>query len=72
MEETKFSNFRCPVGLLEEIDEQIKKGNYRDRSSFIVEAIEDKLHPERARERRRKQILHLLKEDPEIRSELGL
>lgn len=27
MEETKFSNFRCPVSFLDEIDERVKGGN---------------------------------------------
>ena len=71
-EESQFISFRCPIALSAGIDELVDQGLYKDRTAFLIEAIRDKLNPEGLREQRKKQILHLLKQDPEIRKDLGL
>lgn len=71
-EETQFSNFRCPVVWLQEIDELVRQGVYKNRTHFIQDAIREKLFPDQVREERKKQILAILQQDPEIRKELNL
>ncbi len=71
-EDTQYMNFRCPTKYREEIDKLVGEGFYKDRTEFLIEAIRVKLYPDEEREIRKKRIERLLKEDPEIRRELGL
>lgn len=42
MTEIKLVNFKCPVTLLERVDEDVKAGGYGNRTDFILDALRDK------------------------------
>jgi Arc/MetJ-type ribon-helix-helix transcriptional regulator len=50
--------------------ELIEKGYYESISQIIIEALDEKLDPEKAAEKRLNKILYDLKNNPEIREEI--
>lgn len=60
---------RIPRQMLEALDRAVREGGYQDRSSFIREAIAEKLDPDYGKAQFIKMLRKALR-DPEVRKEL--
>jgi len=61
---------RLNYQLLEDLDRAVRAGDYQDRSSFVREAIQEKLDPEFGMARFAKMFEKNLRENPKVRKEL--
>jgi Arc/MetJ-type ribon-helix-helix transcriptional regulator len=69
-EETEKIGFRVTQTERREIEAAVEEGDYQDVSSFIREAVREKLDPEYGMKRFIKNLKRALKENPEVRREL--
>lgn len=69
-EEGKNICFRDMYGFREKISVLVDRGEYNDMTDFIVKAIKEKLEPGSSRIISRRDILELMRTDPEVQEEL--
>ena len=62
---------RLTPQMLQALDMEVAEEDFQDRSSFIVEAIKEKLDPGFGKARLKRQLRELLREDPEFREDLS-
>jgi len=69
-EERHQVNVRLPKKLKEEIQQLVDAGEYRDITSFVTEAIREKLDPNVYKARFARILIRILREDLEVRKEI--
>jgi Arc/MetJ-type ribon-helix-helix transcriptional regulator len=67
----KWLTIRAPVDVRKAIEALVTAGEYPDISSFVLEAIQEKLDPNYGKARLKRQLHELLQGDPELVKELS-
>jgi len=71
VDKDEFINMRIDPDLKASIQKLVDAKEYNNITDFVTKAIDEKLNPEKRRNRMHADLLELLK-DPEIRKELSL
>ena len=63
--ETDFIHVRIPIEWKHDIQKKVEAKEYRDITAFVLEALDEKLNPDKREKELRKSLLKLL-DDPEV------
>jgi Arc/MetJ-type ribon-helix-helix transcriptional regulator len=67
VEESEFIHIRVPADYKQKIQDLVTQREHRDITDFVIEAIRDKLEPDRVKSEIKDHLRALIVNDPEIR-----